>query len=428
MNRPYFNHSGDKLEKEYRSALKRSDIECLELIATELTHRKTQRALELSEKVQDSLTRLRKKESAPIPSVPKSESLTSPSSRPPKKPSRPTTTPRNRTHTPTLEQAQAIEAFRTGGSLRINAYAGTGKTATLEMLAHSTHRIGQYIAFNRNIVDEAKNKFPEAVNCSTIHGLAFRATPSQYKNNQDKMMGKVNAHKLADLLNLSEEWRVDQNVTLDRVAQAGIILKTVQKFAQSEEADPIESHVPRHGSLLGASESTFRTVQDFALRGARHIWGRMLDANDQLPLGHDGYLKLWALSEPHIAADFILLDEAQDTNPVVLKVLKRQTAQMVYVGDRYQQIYEWRGAVNAMEEINTTHQTHLRRSFRFGDGIAEAATKVLALLGEQSPIQGNPAVSSFLCPTTPDAILEVAPIVRPLGGLVKLWWLGVGKV
>lgn len=23
---------------------------------------------------------------------------------------------------------------------------------------------------------------------------------------------------------------------------------------------------------------------------------------------------------------------------------------------------------------------------------------------------------------------EVAPIVRPLGGLVKLWWLGVGKV
>ena len=30
----------------------------------------------------------------------------------------------------------------------------------------------------------------------------------------------------------------------------------------------------------------------------------------------------------------------------------------------------------------------------------------------------------------PDAnlYLEVAPIVRPLGGLVKLWWLGVGKV
>nr|WP_249816408.1 UvrD-helicase domain-containing protein [Bradyrhizobium sp. 180] len=56
-------------------------------------------------------------------------------------------------------------------------------------------------------------------------------------------------------------------------------------------------------------------------------------------------MKLWALSNPAIAADFILLDEAQDTNPVVLDVLRKQPAQMVYVGDKYQQIYEWRGAV-----------------------------------------------------------------------------------
>jgi hypothetical protein len=26
---------------------------------------------------------------------------------------------------------------------------------------------------------------------------------------------------------------------------------------------------------------------------------------------------------------------------------------MIYVGDKYQQIYEWRGAVNAMEKIET---------------------------------------------------------------------------
>ncbi|MDH2406059.1 UvrD-helicase domain-containing protein [Bradyrhizobium sp. SSUT18] len=72
-----------------------------------------------------------------------------------------------------------------------------------------------------------------------------------------------------------------------------------------------------------------------------------------MPLGHDGYLKLWALSSHAIAADFILLDEAQDTNPVVLDVLRKQPAQMIYVGDKYQQIYEWRGAVNAMEKIET---------------------------------------------------------------------------
>ena len=71
-----------------------------------------------------------------------------------------------------------------------------------------------------------------------------------------------------------------------------------------------------------------------------------------------------------MSADFILLDEAQDTNPVVLDVLRRQSAQMVYVGDKYQQIYEWRGAVNAMEQMATDGVTYLTMSFRFGPVIA----------------------------------------------------------
>ena len=101
------------------------------------------------------------------------------------------------------------------------------------------------------------------------------------------------------------------------------------------------------------------------MRGANHVWSRMCDPNDVLPLGHDGYLKLWALSKPRIAADFILLDEAQDTNPVVLGVLQSQQAQLVYVGDRYQQIYEWRGAVNAMEQIETDVTSSLTLQLHF---------------------------------------------------------------
>lgn len=62
----------------------------------------------------------------------------------------------------------------------------------------------------------------------------------------------------------------------------------------------------------------------------------MQSPDDPLPLGHDGYLKLWALSDPVILADYILMDEAQDTNPVVLGVLQRQPAQMIYVGDKHQ--------------------------------------------------------------------------------------------
>jgi hypothetical protein len=131
----------------------------------------------------------------------------------------------------------------------------------------------------------------------------------------------------------------------------------------------------------------------------------MQDAKDAIPLGHDGYLKLWALSNPVIPADFILLDEAQDTNPVVLDILTRQAAQIVYVGDKYQQIYEWRGAINAMETIATDRTTHLTLSFRFGEAIAEGASKILSLLGERRIIRGNPVVSSRIGSIIPETIL-----------------------
>ena len=304
---------------------------------------------------------------------------------------------------PTEEQAQAIEQFQAGGSLKINAYAGTGKTSTLELLAHNTMRSGQYIAFNKDIVRDAREKFPATVNCSTTHGLAFKATPSGYKNNSQKMTGRMSANQLADLLKL-KRWQVGA-YTLKPRSQGYLILETLRRFMQSADRDLRAEHVPRHGSLVAASEPTLKAVAEFALHGARYVWDRMRDENDPVPLGHDGYLKLWALSEPIIAADYILLDEAQDTNPVVLEVLRRQSAQMIYVGDKYQQIYEWRGAVNAMEKLQTDATSYLTTSFRFGPAIADAASKVLALLGEHRPIRGNPKVNSRIGPVVPRTIL-----------------------
>jgi hypothetical protein len=122
----------------------------------------------------------------------------------------------------------------------------------------------------------------------------------------------------------------------------------------------------------------------------------MIDPSDPLPLGHDGYLKVWALGAPRLPADYILLDEAQDTNPVVLDLLGRQEAQIVYVGDKYQQIYEFRGAVNAMDEAEAAHTAHLTTSFRFGGDIAWAANRALGMLGEKRQLVGNPNRQSRL--------------------------------
>lgn len=393
MGRPFISYSIDQLEAALFDARQASDHAKVTSIADELTHRRMPRARELLRSIREGDESHAKVASDQV------------SRNPPKFQKSTGTASGKRKQTPTSEQRRAIDLFKTGGSLKVNAYAGTGKTSTLELLAHSTSRRGQYIAFNRSIVAEARERFPASVDCSTTHGLAFRSTSSAYRENADKMTGKTSANQLAELLGLKKLWRIDENHALQPRSQAYLILETIKRFAQSADGELSVDHIPRHGSLLSASEAVIAEVSNFALQGASYVWGRMLDPADPLPLGHDGYLKLWALSRPEIAADFILLDEAQDTNPVVLEVLRSQAAQMVYVGDRYQQIYEWRGAVNAMERIETDAEARLTQSFRFGQSIAAGASSILALLGEQQPLTGNPNIRSRIGPVEPRTIL-----------------------
>lgn len=419
MSRPFMSWSIVEIEAEFERAKRDGDEEAVTSILHELTFRNTKRAGALQHAVKKhtggkSSTNVTSEKAlnseaangasangAGAPHDRKTEGSNSNYSGGGGKFGKATNAPKFK---PTPEQDEAIANFSTEGSLKINAFAGTGKTSTLELLAHSTKRRGQYIAFNRAIVEDAREKFPSTVNCATSHGLALQGVRGRYRT-KDKLFESLNANQLVELFKL-KKWRIDKDHTLQPRSQGYLILETVRRFAHSADPEIKLDHVPRHGSLLVAPTSTIQTVTDFALNGAKTLWQRMTDERDAVPLGHDGYLKQWALSSPTIAADYILLDEAQDTNPVVLDVLRRQSAQMIYVGDKHQQIYEWRGAVNAMERIETDTTTLLTTSFRFGNVIASAASNILALLNERVAIRGNPSLTSRIAPTTtPDAIL-----------------------
>lgn len=64
---------------------------------------------------------------------------------------------------PTQEQQAALDAFATGGSLVIEAGAGSGKTSTLRMLGRSRHSTGLYLAYNKAIQLDAERRFPPNV-------------------------------------------------------------------------------------------------------------------------------------------------------------------------------------------------------------------------------------------------------------------------
>lgn len=294
---------------------------------------------------------------------------------------------------PTPEQQHAVSLAADGGDVAVHAFAGTGKTSTLRLMAETLVRPSLYIAFNAATAQVARTQFPDHVDCRTIHSLAFRSLNVRY--DADKLRRRLAAPALAEQLGgrVGEVRRGTRRIRLDSRQRAALILGTVQAFCRSDDPvlDPL--HVPLAGrrfEFLGEDRSEFAET---VVQPAMKLWERMCDPRDKLPLGHDGYLKLWALGRPQIDRPVLYLDEAQDTNEVVLGILNGQTAMTVLVGDAHQQIYAWRGAVDAMARMKG-RITHLTRSFRFGPAIAQAANRVLRTLGETRQIIGHPGIES----------------------------------
>jgi len=262
------------------------------------------------------------------------------------------------------------------------------------MLAKVRSSRGLYLAFNKSIATEASTKFPNTVDCRTTHSIAYRSVSPAFRSGS-KLSDTLHPKQLAELGGFKSK-AFSAILQLTGVQQAHLVLGTIRRFCQS--ADPVitEAHVPRYGRLLGTSEIMLAVVKTWAVLEATKLWNRMIAKDDAIPMGHDGYLKLWALGNPTLPAEYILLDEAQDTNQVVLAVLQAQASQIVYVGDKHQQIYEWRGAVNAMEQVQGCAEASLTQSFRFGETIASAASRVIATLGEKQQLRGNPAVKSSI--------------------------------
>ena len=303
---------------------------------------------------------------------------------------------------PTDEQMAAVSAFQTGEDVKINAFAGSGKTSTLALLAGATEGSGLYVAFNRACVKDAAVRFGNNVQCRTVHGVAYRAMLGHFR--QDKMVGKLNPNVVLSHVPVEPFSFGGLKLTENQVAS--VALATLRRFSHSRHSDVHHIRVPQYGMLANVSAALMKEVTTAVHHVVEEMWTKMCDRASSMPLSHDGYLKYWAMQRPALGFDYILLDEAQDTNDVVLGLLEHQKCQVVYVGDRHQQIYEWRGAINALDKVYTSKECTLTQSFRFGPQIAELANVVLRRLGERNEIRGNRGVSSGVgTATSPDAII-----------------------
>lgn len=242
----------------------------------------------------------------------------------------------------------------------VEAGAGCAKTSSLDLYARS-HPGDEmlYLAFNKSVQEEAKKRFPRNVRCQTTHGAAYGRFGIQYTKS-----GKLGNPRA------TEVQRVFSGMT---AVAAGIVLATVSSFCNSAAPEINEEHALE--ALNGRDDYPINHVVD----AARALWSMMEDTgNVGVKMPHDGYLKLFQLSKPRLNQRVILLDEAQDANPVTLDIIAQQThARRVYVGDSHQAIYGFRGAVDALSSFEDATRFRLTGSFRFGQGLAGLATALL---------------------------------------------------
>lgn len=319
-------------------------------------------------------------------------------------------------YTPTAEQRAVLTAATAKGlrCLVLPAGAGAGKTSTLRMLEEVLPGNGQYTAFNRSLVNESKAKFKKA-RCSTTHGLAFGTVGKQFSHRLNG--GRMRSEQIAQRLGIAD-MGISTGVTPDgtpalRQLQAGWlagqVMVAVRRFCQSADELIGREHFKRIDGIDQPSPdgktawANNDVVKGYLLPFAEKAWADLSSPTGTLPFSHDVYVKLWQLgkgpNKPTIPASYILLDEAQDTAPVFLDVLKQQThALLIFVGDSNQAIYEWRGAVDAMQAFPDAPRRMLSQSFRFGQRVADVANSVLRGLNDPTDLilKGLPSISSVV--------------------------------
>lgn len=277
----------------------------------------------------------------------------------------------------TEEQVFAVEMAKgCSGNMRIEAFAGTGKTTTLAAIAKAMpKKRGQFLAFNRAIADDSKTKLPNSCKSSSFHQLAYAKVGRSFSS---RLNQRVSGWTVASGLGIS-------NGVLPASDMGSLSLGTVSAFCRTLDSEIGPHHVPTY--MLGAGKKQMGVITD-AVKWAKVLWKKMSSPKGDFPSSHDVYLRLYAESAPKISADYILFDEAQDADALMLHVLLNQKCPVIFVGDRWQQIYAWRGAVNAMSKIQTQDVAQLTTSFRFGQAIADRASKVLRTMGETVSIRG----------------------------------------
>lgn len=267
------------------------------------------------------------------------------------------------TFAPSPQQQAIFDWVRDGrGNAIVEAVAGSGKTTTLvEALAGMVEggRTVAFAAYNKRIADDIGAKVAArglvGVYTGTFHSFGLRIWRRAYPQVRvdDRKLGA-----LMDARGVPKDWRgfVVSLVDLAKQECVGIT-------SRADDPDVWRAIVDRHDladkltppKLRGARRSTLPAPD---LREAIEVAGEVFaESVESCPYSVDFADMLYAPLAHEVrypSFDWVLVDEAQDSNPARRALAKRMLkpgGRFVAVGDRHQAIYGFTGADSAAMDL-----------------------------------------------------------------------------
>jgi superfamily I DNA/RNA helicase len=279
-----------------------------------------------------------------------------------------------RTIQPTDEQLSIIDLIHDDTcNVIVNALAGTGKTTTLEMIQNASPvRPVLLICFNKRVADDATKRFPSTTTVRTFNSLGHRIWQKTVsKLTLDPKKSSVIFTAIRD--ELPKEYRREASDlywdVINGVAKAKSLGYIPEgKFPQARRLLTTEQF---HASLDEAPSPLLAELIDAVLvTSIKAAYAGSIDYNDQIfmPALFGGTFPRFPL---------VLVDEAQDLNPTNHAMLDKlcKSSRLCAVGDPWQSIYGFRGAVQDGMAQLASHWSMQERtisiSFRCPQAIVE---------------------------------------------------------
>lgn len=312
-------------------------------------------------------------------------------------------------HTLNDKQLAVCDGFDRRESMVVQAPGGTGKTALVAEFAKRNPGMKiYYFAFNKEIVSSAKAKMPKNVTCYTIHAYAMGRKGRFYQKRLPKTDGtyfRMSNKDTAAFLAITDIDLPDRTISASKCAS--LVMRGISNFSKSSSWQISGWHIPHISGLMPEEMKIVRDSLDTAIKTA---WEDIKNPHGKLNFSHENYVKLWAMDPAcsTIAADAVVIDEAQDVSSAVITVLQRRARkgkQLVILGDEYQAINEWAGAENSMGQFPDFKKYTLDITYRFDQDIADLANDWLKAMGADMRLIGVGPKSAIGPVELPEAIL-----------------------